>query len=702
MTQITFDPNEPVMGSRFSSEQIRQNWQSLSRANDLRCTEQDPPDLTVLVEPGRYAILAQQTLQFVGGNSPTLDTASGGSVDQQRIAALELDSSQQLHWNYGAWVSSPTTPTAPAYTGQRIALCEVLVTYNMTEITQSEITDVRPVINLGADSSTLIDPGFVTIIATDQLGPGLGQTDFDTSSSFTFFPGQNEILVWSNGVYQTFDDSGLGTNGDYIELDSTTIRFHTARPAGERVTIWKVGISATPGVFGLADLSDVDANEAGGFNAADSPTSINPFLTASGHDTDLHTDHSAVPYVAAIRSDLDDHLTAVAGFRHTAADIDIVDNFSWSNTTDIQSVMDDLESNFYQKYVAQHVAADGSHGPNVTITNTTTNQALTVTQNGAAVSAVRIFQNSSGQALRLEKSSTDVAPAMLIFNSGSSPAIEVEQRGSGFGIVVTSTSASIVPSVGIINNGSANALEITNSNVASHGVHVNQPLVSTGNAVDVYNQGSGAGAYLTNASTSSGSTAALLYVDNNHTGSSRAARIDQAGTGITLYLNKQSAGGGNVVEINNDGSGYDVRGHAGNWHITKTGEAFLRMPQAFINTESSTYTLSNTGGSWVTVVSVSVTVPAIGPTSVWLGANWFTGYGHPYNDEWRLARNGTGLTPSGQLVGGFSNTGGHYYANSLGYVDTPGPGTWTYQLQYKGASGQSAFYRSVQALLCYM
>jgi len=73
-----------------------------------------------------------------------------------------------------------------------------------------------------------IQPLRTTITSTS------GQTVYPTTFSYT--TGQDEILVFSGGVYMTSGD-------DYTETSSTSITFGVGRPLGEKVTIWKVGDS---------------------------------------------------------------------------------------------------------------------------------------------------------------------------------------------------------------------------------------------------------------------------------------------------------------------------------------------------------------------------------------------------------------------------------------------------------------------------
>jgi hypothetical protein len=54
-------------------------------------------------------------------------------------------------------------------------------------------------------------------------------------------------------------------------------------------------------------------------------------------------------------------------------------------------------------------------------------------------------------------------------------------------------------------------------------------------------------------------------------GAGYGLRINEAGNGIALDINKQATGGGNAIDIDNSGTGYDIRGHNGNWLVTKAG-----------------------------------------------------------------------------------------------------------------------------------
>ena len=569
-----FDPSKPESRKRFISEEVRGNFQALSRANDLRCTEQDPPDLTVHVEAGAYAITSERTLHFTGGDSDPIDTTTGGSATQQRIVVLELDDSGGLHFNYnGSWVTPPVMPVAPSYNANRIPLCEILVTYGDTSIIQDNVVDVRPMVNLGS-TGPLINPGRIYTTALP------GQTAFDTSIHFTFNPNNDELLVWSNLVAPFAPPNGLFyrvSGVDYLEIPGNdhTIFFTTPFTGGEQVVIWKAGLAPMPGQFGLADLSNVDGNQEAAFLGADVPTVINPFLTISGHNA---INHLALPQFSSVVT----HLTTIATppKRHHASEIEVTPTpGGYSFNTNVQDVLVDVRTNIYTRFLAQHITT-GEHGPSVTInTPAGANPSLQiingltdgirVIQTSSGKKGIAVYQQTNDNALRLEKSNTGNANCLHILNSGNSDSVYIEhQATSGHALEVAHLVNATDSAVLITNQAPVNAVEVVQNN-AAHGYHVNKTSTGSGNAVDIYNQGSGAGLRVTQSSTVAPSPA-VLFVDNSCT-TGRAVEVDQRGSGITLYLNKISTDAGNIIEINNAGSGYDVRGHNNNWNIDKNG-----------------------------------------------------------------------------------------------------------------------------------
>lgn len=560
---MVFDITKPQTQTRLNSTEIRDNFSAVGRASDLKCFAQTVPDLTVLVQPGRFSTVATTSIVYTGGSSPTVDTTTGGLPGQERIVVVEITDAGVIGLNYGSWASAGAA-VAPSYTASNIALCEVLLEYNDQSITNDMITDVRPLINLGT-SGELIAPDLVTIIATDALGPGLGQQSFDTSSSFTFVPGASEVLVWSGGVFQT-------PSVDYDEPSNSTVRFNIARPAGERVTIWKIGISASPGTLGLAELTDVSADQADAFQNANAPTALNPFLTTSGHGAIDHSTIAPIPTLLA-------HLTTSSA--HDAVDIDSdTSTIAYSSASDIQGVLEDVDDNVYQIFLQQHTAA-GEHGPEVTINQTGAANALSVTKSGTdSFSAQVIINQGAGYGLHVQ-------------NSGSSSGVRINQNSNQHGLVVDQTG--IGRAVSIEHSSDEAAIYVVHGADSHNALYMN--VLRYGMRIDVQSTttaSNGWGAYINQAATGSdiiplrltqaGDNTALLIsqdgdpetsgailIQQNNTGSGRAFRIDQSGSGNTIYLNKSTTTGGTVVKINNAGSGSDIEGHSARWSVNNSG-----------------------------------------------------------------------------------------------------------------------------------
>lgn len=562
---MVFDVTKPETKTRLNSEQIRDNFEAVGRASDLKCFAQDPPDLTLFVQPGIFYTITTSSITWAGGASPPIDTTTGGLPGQKRIVVVEMTQFGTVYLNYGSWVTPPTVPTAPTYSASSIALAEVLVTFNDSEIIDGQVTDIRPLINLGNAGTSMISPELQTYQAT------AGQTVFITTN-FTFVPGADEILVWSGGVFQT-------PVVDYTEPNDHTVQFSVARPLNERVTIWKVGISAAPAALALADLTDVTTDEADAFHNADAADATNPFLTESGHNAIDHL--TDVPSLAPVAVHITSTATTIVGMRHHAEEIEATDNFTFTSETNVQGVLDDLETNFYQKFLEEHEST-GVHGPNVTITNTTTTEALLITQQGdvTATGSVKILQQGAGNALRLEKSSTTTQPCLQVLMTGAGHGVSIDQRGNNYGLYVTTTSVSTSPAVHINNEADDRAMQIVQF-ANNNGLYINKWGTGAGAVIHINNQGTGDGLYINNTRGANGiqinnqanSPTAALYVNNITTGSGRAVRVDNSSSGYTLYLNKITTTGGDVLAIANAGSGYDVYGSSGRWNVAKSGNA---------------------------------------------------------------------------------------------------------------------------------
>lgn len=579
---VTFDLTKPASGSRFNSEEIRDNFTAVSRANDLRPEANNPPNLTIFVNAGRYSTSAETTNLFAGGDSPTIDTVTGGAPDQERVFAIELDNSGVLFINNGAPWAAAGTAMAPNFTSSRIPIALITVSFNDTAIEESQIADVRPLVNLGVSGGGIIDPGLVLITATDVLGGGMGQTSFDTSSSFTFFPNENEVLVWVEGLFQCF---GV----DYTEPDDSTILFTSPVTPGDKVAIWKVGTSASPGSIGLADLSDVDGDQAAGFQAADSPTGVNPFLTASGHAS---VDHLVdVPSLAPVAA----HLVTIAiSARHHASEIEADDNFTYSNATDVQAVLDDIESNIYQEFLDQHTVS-GEHGPSVTIETTTDARSLFITHNTGAPDSVPVLQ--------VIKSAGGTADVINLQNSGGGRALRVVQDGDDTCVHITHnttaiTDALLIETTSTVSGSGPNALRVIHARPDSDAVFTSAPNFGFDSNIS---GGSGTGwgyralistptarGILVSMDAVSTQSGLLVQHNGNPSASNGAVRIDvtdssasnpvailvnQSGDGAGLRINKPINGPepGIKIQTNATGTPSDIEGTNDNWSVLPTG-----------------------------------------------------------------------------------------------------------------------------------
>ena len=107
------------------------------------------------VTAGNYQTDGTTNQNFVGGFSPELDTSQDGGANaptfstDQLAAVLEITGGGGMSWNVGAWALFPTPPMPPAFTALRVPIVTVVVTADGTEITSTDMTDVRPLLNLG-------------------------------------------------------------------------------------------------------------------------------------------------------------------------------------------------------------------------------------------------------------------------------------------------------------------------------------------------------------------------------------------------------------------------------------------------------------------------------------------------------------------------------------------------------------------------
>lgn len=480
-----FDITKPATSTRLNSQQLRDNFTALGRANDLRCRASDPADLNVNVEPGVFSVSSTTATQF-DGDFVTIDTETGGAVGQERVFVVEMsevtdgygDVTGELVLNTSGMWAPAGTATAPNFTTGNIGLCTVLVAYQDTEITDSQITDVRPIVNLG---SAAIPP------------------------------------------------TGLA----------------------------------------LADLSDVDGNQSAAFAAADSPTALNPFLTPT--TAPIPTIQSNI---STLQTDVSGHF-AGSSDRHTAADVNIVDNFTFSNASDLQEFADDVENNIFQEFLDEHLST-GEHGPKVTINQTNNDNALTISGASAAdIMTVSDSGTATGRMLQITADNTNGGSSVRLVCNRTSPAFRLEKDGEG-------------PGISILHNATTsgqNAIFISTTNTTSNATPslVISHAPPSGNAmeVDVKNFGISVTA-TTGASSSnyayfaSGVANIIGYrADMSATSVAPGVRVTQASTttGTGIQILKTGAGSGAAISITNSGSGNDIVGNLSRWSVNAMGHS---------------------------------------------------------------------------------------------------------------------------------
>lgn len=261
---VRFDSIEPEAGTLLRSSEVRNNFQALERANELRPVagaEVDPGEpLKIFVEAGNYATDGQSTKTFTGGFSPDFVAPT---VDP-RIDVLSISLAGALTIQQG---TESASPVAPPYPADSTPIAEVTLPAGVTDLSDPTVTikDVRRF--FASVSGFGINPSEETFTATTS------QTVF-TLTAFTYAPGNSELRVSVDGVNQYITI-------DYLETAIDEITFVTPLQSGASVNIWRVGAASAHTLSDLDDVSvavseaitDPDGNRT---NTADR---TNPFAT---------------------------------------------------------------------------------------------------------------------------------------------------------------------------------------------------------------------------------------------------------------------------------------------------------------------------------------------------------------------------------------------------------------------------------------
>jgi len=128
-------------------------------------------------------------------------------------------------------------------------------------------------------------------------------------------------------------------------------------------------------------------------------------------------------------------------------------------------------------FVSEHYT-NGSHGPVVNITNTSTTNALNVVKSGTG-NALEVYQNAVGNALVVSKA-----------NTGAGTCIHVDNSGTGSGIVITQVGAAVALGItrGAGGVGTEHCIQITNNGIGQDivGNASNWYISKLGNATFAY------------------------------------------------------------------------------------------------------------------------------------------------------------------------------------------------------------------------
>ena len=206
----------PQTGGSIESYILRENFAVLQNAASLWAHEQSVPNLTVAVSAGSYQIYGN-LVTFAGASSSPI-VFTGGLPGQQRYAVLTIDESQTLTWYYGTW-GILTLPTPPA---DQVMICAVLSTVGMTTITDSLITDIRPLVGITGiiDLQTAYEGGQTITINSTDGAIVIDNTSSAASIQLNTSTTSNVLEINNSGVGDSIHITQAG-NGHALDVIKT-------------------------------------------------------------------------------------------------------------------------------------------------------------------------------------------------------------------------------------------------------------------------------------------------------------------------------------------------------------------------------------------------------------------------------------------------------------------------------------------------
>jgi len=152
---------------------------------------------------------------------------------------------------------------------------------------------------------------------------------------------------------------------------------------------------------------------------------------------------------------------------------------------------------------------------------------------------------------------------VVINNTTSNVGLKVNQTGNNEGVQITQQANQTA--LRVRKNGTGSGSALTSINLGS-GYSIYGYQIGAGHCAVFQNDGGGYCLYLDQNSTKS-----ALVVDKANVGSGIV--VLQGGEGSGVSISKSHTGTSHALLIANSGSGNDVQGNGGNWHVNKLGDA---------------------------------------------------------------------------------------------------------------------------------
>ncbi len=228
---ITLDPTSKILnfdgaGVFTNSTGITVNGNTITQ---FFVHEQSAPNMTVRCSAGTILSTANAIVSVAAQDSPTITAPSSGNQRYDRITIDEDTGS--LFIVSGTASASPTLPTIPT---NKIPVAYMLISDSTTSITNSIITDERPVVNPLSVSRLSIKRAWVYRSATQSIPNNTGTSiawnaeredndgvhDLVTNTSRLTVPA--DVAYADVSALISWDISTTGVREVYIQLNGTT------------------------------------------------------------------------------------------------------------------------------------------------------------------------------------------------------------------------------------------------------------------------------------------------------------------------------------------------------------------------------------------------------------------------------------------------------------------------------------------------